>query len=122
MLHTSIQQMDDDFNTPKALAGLFELISAINTFVNQTEQTIGKSALEKVTTAAHALVYDIFGLRPMTEDAGQHLDGVMQLIIDLRQQARNEKNWTISDTIRDRLADLNIIIKDGKEGSEWSLN
>ena len=122
MIENAIRQMDDDFNAPKALAALFEFISSVNAFVNQSDASIGEAALAQVKKDTHALVYDIFGLRPRQEDAGQHLDGVMQLLIDLRQEARNDKNWAISDMIRDRLMELNIAIKDGKDGTEWSLN
>ena len=52
----------------------------------------------------------------------ESLDGVMQLVLDLRQQARANKDWTTSDKIRDALAKENILVKDGKEGSSWSLN
>ena len=121
LMHDAIHEMDDDFNAPKSLAALFEFITAVNSHVNDPQKTIGKDALAKVQSDARALVHDIFGLRQVNQDTSQHLDGLMGLVLELRQQARADKNWSISDTIRDRLNELNIEVKDGKEGSEWSI-
>jgi len=120
-IHQAIHQMDDDFNAPKALAELFDFISKINAYADNPTETIGQDALQKVKDDVHALVFDIFGLRALHQDSGEHMDGLMSLVLDIRQQARTDKNWTISDTIRDRLNELNIVVKDGKDGSEWSV-
>ncbi len=121
MIHRAIHEMDDDFNAPKALAGLFELVTAINSHVNAPQKTIGKMALEKVKSDVSALVYDIFGLKESGSDSNQNINHLMDLVLKLRQQARAEKNWAMSDTIRDRLNEMNIVVKDGKDGTEWSL-
>lgn len=121
MIHNAIHEMDDDFNAPKALAALFELITAINSHANAPQKTIGQVALDLIKAETKALVHDIFGLTGTTQDKSAHLDGLMELVIELRQQSRADKNWGMSDTIRDRLKELNIEVKDGKEGTEWSI-
>lgn len=121
MTQSAIAEMDDDFNAPKALASFFEFVSAVNAQAADEKGTIGQAALKAVKANAQALIFDIFGLRPPAGSADGYLDGLMDLIIDIRQQARAEKNWGISDKIRDRLNELSIAIKDGKDGTEWSI-
>lgn len=121
LTHDAIHEMDDDFNAPKALAAIFDFVSKINAHADNPQKTIGKKALQKITADVHALVYDIFGLRQSSQDASKHMGGLMDLVLELRQQARADKNWPMSDTIRDRLKELNIDVKDGKDGSTWSI-
>jgi cysteinyl-tRNA synthetase len=120
-IHNAIHEMDDDFNAPKALAALFEFITTINAYADNPQQTISTQALDKVKNDMNALVFDIFGLRKSSQDTSTHMDGLMDLVLELRQQARADKNWSMSDTIRDRLKELNIEVKDGKDGSHWSI-
>ena len=121
LIQSAIHEMDDDFNAPKALASLFEFVSMVNSHVNDPNGSIGQMALEKVQADVRALVYDVFGLRAATQDNSQHVEGLMSLVLELRQQARTDKNWGMSDTIRDRLKDLKIEVKDSKDGSEWTI-
>ncbi len=115
--------MNDDFNTPKALSKLFELVTKINSFnekhldINQLKQ----STLDMLKEVMNVFVFDIFGLKEDSDSNNNYLDGVMELVIELRQQARSNKDWTTSDLIRDKLNEANITIKDGKEGTTWSL-
>ncbi len=124
LIDLAFQEMSDDFNTAKALARLFELVNRINglkdghlPFSDLTNDTF-----EKLKNAFHVFLYEIFGLKDETADSGGNgtMDGLMQLIIDIRQHARENKDWTTSDKIRDTLANLNIQLKDGKEGTSWS--
>ncbi|MCB9272950.1 MAG: cysteine--tRNA ligase [Lewinellaceae bacterium] len=118
------EEMNDDFNTPKALAVLFELVSKANSlkdghlpFGQVTEET-----LSKLKTAFHDFIYDILGLKDELDGGGEGngtLDGLMQLIIDIRQSARTNKDWGTSDKIRDALKELDIVLKDSKEGTSW---
>ncbi len=119
-------EMDDDFNTPKALARLFELAPRINGLKGGTLQLqdVAPETLQQLKDAFHTFIYDIFGLRD--ELAGQNgngdglLDGLMEILIELRQNARANKDWATSDKIRDELLALNIQLKDSKEGTTWS--
>jgi cysteinyl-tRNA synthetase len=119
-------EMDDDFNTPKALAKMFELVNIINKFKDGhiSLSDIGKMTLDHLKNMMKTFVFDIFGLVP-SDGAGaddEVLDGLMNLIIAIRQKAREDKNWGTSDQIRDGLNELGIQLKDGKDGTAWSKN
>jgi cysteinyl-tRNA synthetase len=124
LMDQALEEMSDDFNTPKAIARLFELVNYINKFKDGHEKLsdLGKSSFERLKETMNAFVFDILGL-VNTDASGADddiLDGLMQLIISLRQKAREEKNWATSDQIRDGLDELGIQLKDGKEGTSWS--
>ena len=117
-------EMDDDFSTPKALAALFEIVPKINSF---KEGQIGldqvsNDVLLLLKTGFKSIIEEVFGLYDDAAIAnnGGPIDGLMRLIIDLRQNARSTKDWATSDLIRDRLANHNILIKDGKDATDWS--
>ena len=119
------KELDDDFNAPKALARMFELVTKINGLANgqipaDKVDTATVEALEKTFTT---YLYDVFGLREATADADGSgpLDGVMGLVLELRQGARERKDWDTADKIRDTLAELKIQVKDGKEGTSWTV-
>ena len=112
--------MDDDFHTPKAIASLFELSSIIQKIKNKQLQ-ISKSSLEHLQSASKVWIEDVFGLKPESSVNHEAIDGLMQLILKIRQTSRQNKDWTTSDTIRDSLAALKIQVKDGKEGAEWNF-
>jgi cysteinyl-tRNA synthetase len=125
ILEEFLVHMCDDFNTPRAIASLFELVTKINSLkeghidINQ----LSKEALDNLKMIYPQYISDVLGLaNDMDSGDNDVLNGVMDLIIDLRQDARNEKNWAISDKIRDGLAKSNITIKDGKEGTSWNLS
>ena len=116
--------MNDDFNTPKAMAGLFELVSKINGLkggqLNLAD--ISAETLERLKETFQALLFDVFGL--LNEEASSQngvVDGLMQLIIEMRADARMRKDWATSDKIRDVLKDLNVQLKDSKEGTSWTV-
>ena len=128
LMDSAIADMNDDFNTPKALSRLFELVPFINSYKNklagyETLDTETLIALKKFFTD---FLFDIFGLKDAmgneSNGLGKSMDGLMELVIDLRQSARENKDWPTSDKIRDTLQALNIQLKDGKEGTTWSLN
>ena len=119
------QEMDDDFNVPKALARLFELVTKINSLqagklsINEVDQP----TLQKLKDCFITFVWDVLGLKKEDAEGGGNgaLDGVMELLLELRQAARANKDWGTSDKIRDGLAALQIQVKDGKEGSSWTI-
>lgn len=111
--------MNDDFNTSILVANLFEAVKRIN-LVNDGNETITQTDLNKLEKAMILFIYDVLGLQIITENSNEKLAPVMDLVIDLRQQARENKDWTTSDKIRDGLAAAGITIKDGKEGTSWS--
>jgi len=127
LMDKAFQQMSDDFNTPMAMARLFELVNKINGLSagHLSNNDITSETLEKLKTTFNAFIYDIFGLldEENNNDGDDEIaDGLMQLVIELRQNARENKDWGTSDKIRDSLKELEIQVKDGKDGTTWSKN
>jgi len=118
--------MDDDFNTPKALSRLFEVVPRINSWAEAKEDInqVSQETLLHLQISFKALIFDIFGLLDDQEEGGNTgvVDGLMDLILDLRQNARANKDWTTADTIRAKMKELEIVVKDGKEGTTWNLS
>ena len=122
-------EMDDDFNTPKSLARVFEVISKINALHGGQLSTdeVTPETLAFVKGQLQALIFDVFGLKDevsatgANDKTGAALEGVVQILLEMRAQARADKNWALSDQIRDQLADAGVVIKDGKEGASWSI-
>ncbi len=116
------QHLDDDFGTPQLIARLFDLSGRINSYRN------GQLPLSQISAATFArlqqtfrdYVETILGLKQESAGSDDITEGLMQLLIDLRQQARANKDFDTSDKIRDQLAALKIQLKDGKDGTSWS--
>lgn len=127
MVDGVFDELNDDFNTPKALARLFELVPIVNSYKDNkpTFRDVSKQTIDKLKKCFSDVLETIMGLKDDqdSEASGTDaLDGVMQLVLDLRQQARANKDWATADKIRDDLAAYEIVIKDGKEGTNWSYN
>jgi cysteinyl-tRNA synthetase len=120
--------MNDDFNAPKALARMFELCTTINKLADGQLNTddAGQQALDAVSKGFSDLLFVVFGLYDeAAAGADDHMDqlqGLMQLVIEMRQQARQNKDWPTSDKIRDTLNAIHIELKDGKEGTTWKIS
>ncbi len=118
-LHDSL---NDDLNTATAIGYLFEAVSLIHA-VDQGTEFLTEADLAKLNQLLHAITFEVLGLKPQTEKAtaaiADQLNGVMQILIDLRQEARKNKNFALSDQIRDRLQALGIIVRDLPEGTRW---
>lgn len=111
--------MNDDFNAPILVANLFETVKAINT-IKEDKATITPADLELLTKEVNAFVFDVLGLASLNSAVDDSkLEGVMDLVLNLRQQARENKDWGTSDKIRDGLAAAGLVVKDGKEGTTW---
>ena len=113
-------EMDDDFNTPKTIAQLFELVTIINK-INDGSLKIAAKTLSFLQEKMKAFVEDILGLQLEKSENNDALEGVMDLIFEIRKNARDAKDWNTSDLIRDKLKALNIEVKDGKDGTTWSV-
>jgi cysteinyl-tRNA synthetase len=114
--------MNDDFNTPVLVSHLFEGVKLINQ-LKDNKDTINESDLELLKTTMNAFVFDVLGLRnDAKEESSDKIDGVMELLIKLRKEARENKDWDLSDQIRDELAELGVQLKDGKEGTTYTMN
>jgi cysteinyl-tRNA synthetase len=116
--------MNDDFSTAKVLANIFELVPIIN---SMKDKTIPVSALSGETfdllqKQLKIFIEDIFGLKSITGADNEKLRGVMQLLIDIRKDARSKKDFATSDRIRNQLQQMGILLKDEKDGSiSWSI-
>ncbi len=115
--------MNDDFNTPVLIAHLFEAVKMINS-IHAASETINQVDLEKLTLRFNAFVFDVLGLKNETQQAGNDelLDGLMTTLIQIRQQAKDNKDWASADLIRKELSKLNISLKDTKEGTDWGVD
>jgi len=111
--------MDDDFNAPMLIANLFEAVRRIN-LVNDGKETLSVTDRDLMKKEMTAFVLDVLGLQVGVANSDSKLAPVMDLVLELRQQARTNKDWTTSDKIRDGLAAAGITVKDSKEGTNWS--
>jgi cysteinyl-tRNA synthetase len=114
--------MNDDFNTPILIAHLFEGVRYINV-IKDGKETITAEDLATFTTAIEAFVFEVLGLEneKISDSSNDKLEGTIQLLIEMRKQARENKNFALSDQIRDQLLALGIQLKDGKEGTTFSI-
>jgi cysteinyl-tRNA synthetase len=111
--------LNDDLNSPIAIARLFDAVRLVNA-VKDGHTRINKNDLSLLQELFQVFVFDILGLETETGGSDDYLlDGLMETIIQLRQDARQRKDYATSDLIRDKLAALQIVIKDGKEGTSW---
>ncbi|MGA2489872.1 MAG: cysteine--tRNA ligase [Anaerolineales bacterium] len=113
---TFVESMDDDFNSCGGLAALFELVRAVN-----TARDVGATdaQLKPAQDTLRALT-GVLGLRLAEKKAsGGDADKFIALLVEVRSEARKQKNWALSDLIRDRLNDLGVAIEDSKDGTAW---
>ncbi len=114
--------MNDDFNTPILIAHLFEAVKVINQ-IKEDKASLNSEDLEIFVATINAFVFDVLGLTNETkQDSSDKIDGVVGLLIKLRKEARDNKDWALSDQIRDELIALGIQLKDGREGTTFSIN
>lgn len=115
------QAMNDDFNSPIVIAHLFDAVRMINS-VKDNKETISAPDLELLKKIFNVFVFEILGLKSEKDnDQTELIDGLMQMILSVRQNAKNNKDYATSDKIRDELLKLNIKVKDTKDGAEWQF-
>jgi cysteinyl-tRNA synthetase len=114
--------MNDDFNTPILIANLFEAVKVIN-HIKEQNASLTAPDLLAFKKALNGFVFDVLGLtNENSQDNSEKINGVVELLIKLRKEARENKDWALSDQIRDELIVLGIQLKDGKEGTTFSVN
>ena len=116
------EAMNDDLNTPIVISYFFEVAKAINT-VTDGKGTISAADLEELKSLFQLYLVDILGLR-LSAAADSHSDaykGAIDLLLEIRKQAKANKDWATSDKIRNELAALGFNVKDTKDGFEWSI-
>lgn len=119
------EAMDDDLNTPMVIANLFEAASLVNK-VNDGHARATEADIEALRRLCQTWLSDILGIVDEQAGAGSAASidpyrGAVDLLLQIRGEAKNKKDWATSDLIRDRLAALGFNIKDTKNGAEWSL-
>lgn len=114
--------MNDDFNTPILIAQLFEGVRFVN-LLKEGKETLNTEDLNSFAKAMNAFVFDVLGLEDekVSDSSNDKLEGTIHMLIEMRKQARDNKNFALSDQIRDQLIALGIQLKDGKEGTTFSL-
>ena len=119
-----VDAMDDDFNAPGGLAALHDLTREVNTLLN-SDQTVGKTVLEAIDTTYRELGGDVLGIVRDEIEAGganaEREDGLIRLLIDLRAEARANRDFAQADAIRDRLKDLGVTLEDRPDGTIWRI-
>ena len=116
--------MDDDLNSPIVISHLFDACRTINTAADKKE-SFTPEGLEALRRVLHTFCFDILGLS--VEENGNALReeafaGAVDLLLNVRSKAKANKDWTTSDEIRDRLAELGFAVKDTKDGFTWNLD
>ena len=114
--------MNDDFNTPILIAQLFEGVRFVN-LLKEGKESLTAEDLKTFSAAMNGFVFDVLGLEDekISDGNNDKLEGTVNLLIEMRKQARENKNFALSDQIRDQLLALGIQLKDGKDGTEFSM-
>jgi len=117
----SLDALLDDFNSPVLISHLFEAVKWIFQ-IKDGQESLNEQDLNFLKEKLNAFVFDVLGLESVESSKNNKLDETLQILIELRNQARKSKNWELSDQIRDRLLENGIELKDGKDGTTYNLN
>lgn len=116
-----LEALSDDFNSPILISHLFEAVKFISAS-KLGKESISTEDYEDLKQFLNAIVFDVLGLEMIEESNNDKLDQTLQVLIDLRNQARKAKNWELSDQIRDQLLEKGIELKDGRDGTSYVLS
>ena len=117
------EAMNDDLNTPVVIAHLFEACRAIN-LVNDGKATISAADLEQLKATFKTFLFDILGIYDERESGSVNLrpyEQAVDLLLEIRKDAKGRKDWATSDLIRNRLSEIGFDVKDTKDGFEWKV-
>ncbi len=115
--------MNDDFNSPITIANLFDGVKWINS-VKDGKASLTQEDIEQLQKLYNEFVFDILGLKAeasTNEGGNEMVDGLMNTILDIRKDAKANKDWTTADKIRDDLNKMNIVVKDTPDGAVWEV-
>ncbi|RYG44566.1 MAG: cysteine--tRNA ligase, partial [Chitinophagaceae bacterium] len=116
--HNCVKAMNDDFNSPVVIAELFEAVRIINT-IHDGKGVISAEGLDTLKKLMNDFVFEIFGLKD-EDTSNTELNGVLDLVLDIRRGAKENKDYATSDKIRLGLQSMGIQLKDSKEGTTWN--
>jgi len=114
--------MNDDFNTSILIAELFEMASIINS-ANDGKMSLTENDINGIKKLMHDFVFDVLGLQAenLNTSKNKALNGVMEIILNIRKEIKSKKDFAASDKLRDDLSKIHISIKDTKDGATWSV-
>ena len=113
--------LNDDFNSPLLIAHLIDSVKYINATFNNKQQ-INSHDLKELKKLIHVFFNDVLGLKPIETPKNNQLEGLLDVLSQIRDKARNSKDFETSDLIRDSLSKLNIQVNDTNEGSKFKIN
>ncbi|MEE1225535.1 MAG: cysteine--tRNA ligase [Bacteroidales bacterium] len=117
-----IEAMCDDFNTPVVIANMFEISRLVN-LISDKKETITEQDKTALKENFEIIFSEILGMKSeQSDNTSNIIEGLMSIIAQMRAEARANKDWAKSDMIRDRLSEVGITIKDGKDGAKWEIN
>jgi len=114
------EAMNDDLNTSVAISHLFEGVRIINS-VNDGKETITEADKQALKTLFTQMIFDVFGLKEEAAADTEKMDALMQVVLQIRAEAKAKKDFAASDKLRDDLLNAGIQVKDGKDGASWSF-
>ncbi|HBB91859.1 MAG: cysteine--tRNA ligase [Bacteroidetes bacterium GWF2_49_14] len=114
--------LNDDLNTPVMISHLFDMVRQIN-LINDGKEQVTDTDIARLGLKLSAFIFDILGLRDnsIADSGSTVLPDVIRLLLDIRQEAKKNKDFTLSDRIRNELGNIGIKVKDGKDGAEWEM-
>lgn len=112
------EAMDDDFNTAAAIAALFELTRVLNTLMS-AKPSLSRASVVAAKKFFTQLAGDVLGLLPKQDTQRRNVEPFIEMIAEIRNNMRDQKQWQEADQIRDRLDELGVILEDGKDGTLW---
>jgi cysteinyl-tRNA synthetase len=118
-----LEAMDDDFNTPQAIAALFDLNRKVNDMLN-SGRALSAGTLAAIDDVYRRLGGEILGIIPddlTGQVSGELVKGLMDIILGIREKYREEEKWQQADALRERLARAGIAVEDRPEGTTWRL-
>ncbi len=122
LIEDCYKYMNDDFNTPQTIATLFELVSIVNTCNNANSfGEISKETFIYLQKTMNGFIFDVLGLENQELQSNDKSAQLVELMLSIRTEAKNNKNYALSDQIRDQLNEMGITIKDGKEGTTYTI-
>lgn len=115
-----IKVMDEDFNTSSGLGAIFELVRELNK--TKDINGVGKLVVDDTVNYIKLVMTQVLGVElNLTKNVGNMTSELIEFLLEIRKEARNDKNWVLSDKIRDRLIELGIKLKDGKDKTSWQI-
>lgn len=124
VIDSLFKNMSDDFNTAKTLAVLFEITTMMNNLKSGNLKTgqLSQDTFNDLIKHYQGFITEVLGLKEEAEGDSQLVDGIMNLLIQLRNDAKAAKNYALTDKIRDNLKAMGVTLKDGKEGTEYTID